>query len=257
MLGNTLLLVDDDGPWLKTTAGFFRLKKFDVHTAGTSADAIRLAEELTPDYILLDFHLGNNNAEEACHHIRSSKKIKMTNLLIVSGDETIRSRAYRECQADHFILKCSPDHILDVINSLKRRIYWDKGIEEYGDICMKRDGFQVYLDSKPILRLASEERFKLFAVMVSKSPAFLDAKALAEQLYGEDFPPGKLESVKMLLHRLKSDLGPLGERIHNNRGEGWAYIPPTPQASATANGKPLLTKLASLFTSQEKLHPCN
>lgn len=256
MLGNTLLLVDDDGPWLKTTAGFFESLKFEVHTACTSADAVSRAQELRPDYILLDFHLGSDNAEALCRYIRSSEKLKKTNLLIVSGDETIRSRAYRECQADHFILKSSPGHILDVLNSLKRRIYWEKGIEECGDLAVQREGFLVYQNSKPVLRL-TEDRFSLFFILVSRSPAFLSAEEIASRMYGDDYDPKKLESVKVLLCRLKSDLGPLEARIHNNRGEGWAYIPPAPQTSAPVKSKPLLNKLASLLHSKEKLHTCN
>lgn len=246
MLGNTLLLVDDNGAWLNTVSAFFRPLKFNVHTAGTCADAIRLAEELRPDYVLLDFHLKGEDAAKVCRHIRSREELKKTNLLIVSGDETIRVRAYRECQADHFILKCPPDEILAVIESLKRRIYWDKGIEEYGDLCLKRSSLQVFLDSKPVLKLASEERFNLLTALVSQSPAFLDSEALAERLYGEDFPPEKLESVRVFVHRLKNDLGPLGDRIHNNRGEGWAYISPDQQTSQTKN-KPFLKNLASLL----------
>ncbi|OGR81709.1 MAG: hypothetical protein A2X32_08210 [Elusimicrobia bacterium GWC2_64_44] len=97
---------------------------------------------------------------------------------------------------------------------------------ENGDIYLKAGDFQVYYDAQPLVRL-SRERFLLLSLLVERSPTYVDEQTISARLYASDFPEEKLAAVRVLLHRLKRDLGPLADRIKNSRGVGWAYIPPS------------------------------
>lgn len=226
MLGNTLLIIDDDARWLNITAAYFKSLDYTVHTACTCAEGLRMLDTIRPDYVLTDYHLPDGNADKICEHIRAGVALKKALIVVVSGDDSVRDRAYGRCQADHYISKMTPYATIHaILSGMKRRVHWERGIVENGDIYLRTGDYQVCHGDKPPVTL-SKERFALFSLLVEKSPAYLDEKTITARLYDCDFPDEKVAAVRVLLHRLKQDLGPLAERIKNSRGVGWAYIPP-------------------------------
>lgn len=229
MLGRTLLIVDDEKCCRDMAVRYFS-GHYKTHTAATCAEAIRLAEELRPDYILLDYRLEDGDAAEVCAHIRSSAALKKTLILIISGDENLREASFSDCKADQFIYKATPPSIIhEMIRSLERRVCLDRGIVENGDLRLEAASFQVFFNSKPLIRL-SEERFTLFSLLVESSPCFVKEDAIVNRVYYADPTGEKVKAVSMLISRLRRDLGDtLAGRIQNQRGAGWAYVPPYPE----------------------------
>lgn len=226
MLGNTLLIIDDDALWTKATAAYFAALGYGIHTAGNGKDGLRLIETLKPDYVIVDFYLGDCDAAGICAHIRGKAELKHTCVVVASGRAAIIDIAYDECMADHFVLKGTTNATIhNILRGFRRRVNLERGIVEKGDLCLKRKDFQVCLNSEPVARL-SADRFALLSLLVEVSPACLDESAIAARLYNCAHPEEKAAGVRVLLHRLKRDLGPLAARIRNRRGEGWAYIPP-------------------------------
>lgn len=233
MFGRTLLIIDDEKYCCSAIAKYFTTVQFATHAAATAEEGIRLAEELRPDFILLDYHLQGDSATRICAHIRSSEALKKTFIVMISGDEAMREASYNECQADHFVSKCTPNSTIhEIFRSLERRSCWDRGIIVKGDIRLEAASFQVYLNSKPLIQL-SEERFALFSLLVESSPCFVTEDAIVNRVYS-DLTGEKTKAVGMLISRIKRDLGDmLSGRIHNQRGVGWAYVPPSPEDTDT------------------------
>lgn len=230
MFGRTLLIIDDEKYCCSAIAKYFTTVQFATHAAATAEEGIRLAEELRPDFILLDYHLQGDSAARVCAHIRSSEALKKTFIVMISGDEAMREASYNECQADHFVSKCTPNStIREIFRSLERRACWDRGIIVKGDIRLEAAGFQVYFKSRPLIQL-SEERFALFSLLVENSPCFVKEDAIVMRVYSTILPREKAAALKMLFYRLKQDLGiELAGRIQNHRRAGWAYVPPSPE----------------------------
>lgn len=230
MPGRTLLIVDDEKCCRDLMVRFFSAEQYKICTAATAEDGIRLAEELRPDYILLDYHLQGDTAAGVCAHIRSSEELKKTLIVIISGDETMREASYNELQADHFVSKSTPPSTIhEIFRSLERRVCWDRGIIEKGDIRLEAASFQVFLDFQPLIQL-SEERFTLLSLLVENSPCFVTEAAIVNRVYYHDLTGEKTKAMGMLISRLKRDLGAtLAGRIQNQRGVGWAYVPPSPE----------------------------
>ena len=234
MLGRTLLIVDDEECCRREIAKFFTAEQYKTHTAATSVEGIRLAEALRPDFILLDYQLQGDTAVGVCAHIRSSEALKKTIIVILGSDESLRGTSYSECLADHFILKGTPNNVIrEILRGLHRRVCWDRGIINKGDIRLEAASCQVFLNSKPLLQL-SEDRFALFSMLVENSPQFLKEDAIVLRVYNSQFAKEKTAALKMLFYRLKQDLGDqLASRIQNHRRAGWAYVPPSPEESGT------------------------
>lgn len=74
----TLLLVDDDAPFLGRLARAMEGRGFDVSQAGSVADGIKLARELKPRYAVVDLRLNDGSGLEvvsALHEVREEARV--------------------------------------------------------------------------------------------------------------------------------------------------------------------------------------
>lgn len=69
----TLLLVDDDEPFVKRLARAMEKRGFDVETAETVADGRALATARPPAYAVVDLRLGDGNGLDVVETIRENR----------------------------------------------------------------------------------------------------------------------------------------------------------------------------------------
>lgn len=66
----TILVVDDDPLMLSIAARVLQEEGYQVETAGTGEEALRLAQEVEPDLLLLDVILPDVNGVEVSRRIK-------------------------------------------------------------------------------------------------------------------------------------------------------------------------------------------
>jgi DNA-binding response OmpR family regulator len=66
------LLVDDDALFLESAGALLEVEGILVDTASTGAQAVRLAGELRPDFVLLDLRLGAESGFEVAREIQKA-----------------------------------------------------------------------------------------------------------------------------------------------------------------------------------------
>ncbi|MDA8132149.1 MAG: response regulator transcription factor [Elusimicrobia bacterium] len=222
----TLLIVDDDPAWLKMMAGFFAAEGFDVRTAGSCAEAVAAAGASRPDCLLLDYHMNDGDGGMVCSSLRSDAALRNTPIIMVSADPAQEIPAYAEYQADGFILKGSPlAKIRAVVDSVLRRVAWERGIIEKGDLRLEKETLGVFRNSKPAVTL-SKNQFQLLSLLVERSPAFVPEAEIACLILGVA-QDERSDAVRALVHRLRQKLGlQLGRRIKCKRNLGWIYVQP-------------------------------
>ena len=103
----TILVIDDDLSWHRLLVRIFDGTKYDVRTAASCEDGVRLAEKHRPDCILLDFHLKDGNAVDVCAALKNGAERPRFPVIVVSSDPDVEITAYAECRADYFVLKGS------------------------------------------------------------------------------------------------------------------------------------------------------
>ncbi|KJV09410.1 chemotaxis protein CheY [Elstera litoralis] len=69
-----LLLVDDDLPLLTRLARAMEKRGFEVRTASTVAEGIRLAQEAPPDYAVVDLRLTDGNGLDVVAALREARE---------------------------------------------------------------------------------------------------------------------------------------------------------------------------------------
>jgi len=81
--GATLLLVDDDGPFLRRLARAMESRGFAVDTAESVAEGLEKARANPPQYAVVDMRLGDGNGLDVIEAIR--KRRDDTRMIVLTG----------------------------------------------------------------------------------------------------------------------------------------------------------------------------
>ncbi len=80
-----LLIVDDELDVREFAGNFFRKRGFDILTASSGNDALRLVREESPDLVLLDIRMGEMSGVEVLRALR--QRGNAVKVVMVSGIE--------------------------------------------------------------------------------------------------------------------------------------------------------------------------
>lgn len=227
-----VLIVDDDRVWLRVLGDFFRAVGYEVATAVNCAEGLALAARHRPCCVLLDFHLPDADAAAFCARIRADQDLGRTPIIVVSADAGEELNSYAEHKADGFVLKGGRlEKIRLMLESLLRRIDWERGVLEKGDLRLDAESLSVFRDAKPVVRL-SPEQFRFLFILVERSPAFVSEEEILKFIFRSDTAPEKYEALRGVASRLRGKLGKrLGRRIKSSALSGWVYLDPSSDAS--------------------------
>lgn len=222
-----VLIVDDDKAWLRSISKFFQVFGYDVCSAVTCGEGLELVRQHRPNCVLLDFHLPDANADFFCSRIRSDQNLKKTPIIILSVDGGQECGSYLKCEADGFVMKGGPlNTIRMMVESMLRRVSWERGIIEKGDIRLETENLTVFTDLKPFSRL-SLQQFRFLFLLIEKSPCFVNENDILQFVFNTDIAPEKYDALRGLANRLRAKLGRrLGRRIKHKSPSGWVYIQP-------------------------------
>jgi CheY-like chemotaxis protein len=126
-----ILVIDDDLFWHRLLKRLFGEMDYDIHTAASCEDGVRMAEKHRPDCILLDFHLKDGDAVDVCTALKNGAERPKFPVIVVSSDPGAELTAYAECKADYFVLKGShtmtelPKIVGAVLGDGGRTVSWE------------------------------------------------------------------------------------------------------------------------------------
>lgn len=225
-MGNTILIVDDYAPVLQMLTKRFGEAGFQVYTAQTSQEAVKLASRHLPDCFVLDLFLEDGPVSGVCSFIRGHEQLKDAPIVIHSSHTDEAENCYAHCQADVFVEKSRGCGVL--LAAVKRhlcRIARKCDAIKQADLEPDPGSMRVLKYGVPITSL-SPEQFRLFSVLFGKRPGFVPEEEIAAYVF-QDASPKNVEAIFSLVYRLRRKLGPrYGRRIVCQKGRGWAYIQP-------------------------------
>ncbi|WP_182478504.1 response regulator transcription factor [Clavibacter phaseoli] len=118
--GRVALVIEDDGDIRQLLEVVLRQGGFEVHSAGTATDGVRLAEEVSPDVITLDVGLPDFDGFEAARRIRLVSDAYIV-MLTAQGEE-VDTLLGLEAGADDYIVKpFRPRELRARISAMMRR----------------------------------------------------------------------------------------------------------------------------------------
>lgn len=85
MIKKKILLVDDDPNLVLMTKSRLEASDFDVMSVQSGIEAIKAAEELKPDLIILDILMPAMEGIEVCHHLKAGEETRKIPVIVISG----------------------------------------------------------------------------------------------------------------------------------------------------------------------------
>jgi CheY-like chemotaxis protein len=118
--GPLVLIVDDVQDNRTVYVLFLKFSGFRVAEAGDGVEALRQAETLQPDAIVMDLSLPVMDGWEATRRLRRDPRTKRIPVIVLTGHALPEhAQAAREAGCDLVITKpCLPDQLLDAIRRI-------------------------------------------------------------------------------------------------------------------------------------------
>lgn len=216
------ILVVEDDPIIRQTVDYaLRRAGFDTRTSGDGLEALRMAQDLPPDVILLDLMLPGIDGFEFAAQVRKTDGHVAIIMVTALGEERDKVRGL-DAGADDYLAKPFeiPELIARIQSALRRPTLAKRSTISFSDLTVSLDDHIVTRGGKRIELSARE--FDLLAALL-KSPNRVFSRAqLLDLVWGidRDVTLGTVETYICYL-RAKIDRGqsPL---IHTIRGVGYS-----------------------------------
>ncbi|NJC34050.1 two-component system phosphate regulon response regulator PhoB [Sphingomonas jejuensis] len=149
-----LLLVEDDASLAELVAWHFEREGYSIRRTPDGDEALLLAEERTPDLVLLDWMVEGLTGIEVCRRLRRARATANVPIIMLTarGEEEDRVRGL-ETGADDYVTKpFSPRELVARVNAVLRRVRPALAGETlaYADLEMDMIGRKVRRDGTPI-----------------------------------------------------------------------------------------------------------
>lgn len=203
-----VLIADDEPDILEIISYNLQLHGYTVFTAKDGEHAIRLAQEVHPDLIILDIMMPKKNGIEVCKQLRTQPVFQDTIIVFLTAlnDELSHVRGL-EFGADDFIAKpISPKVMVSKVNSFFRRINKQEASKaiEMGDLRIEPEEYVVYYKDEPI-NLAKKE-FELLSYLASKPGRVFLRNEILNKIWGNDVIVGD-RTIDVHIRKIRQKLG--------------------------------------------------
>ncbi|ANU15704.1 DNA-binding response regulator [Planococcus maritimus] len=209
-MNKTILVVDDEKPIADILQ--FNLKKegFNVVVAYDGDEAIKVAEEIQPDLMLLDIMLPNRDGMEVCREVR--KKFDFPIIMLTAKDSEIDKVLGLELGADDYVTKpfSTRELIARVKANLRRQNVVpaeEEGIGsndiQVGSLTIQPDAYLV-LKREETIELTHRE-FELLHYLAKHIGQVMTREHLLQTVWGYDYF-GDVRTVDVTIRRLREKI---------------------------------------------------
>lgn len=220
-----ILVVDDEQDILEFISYNLQKEGFQVHTALNGKEALKLADTLKPDLMLLDIMMPEMDGVELCRQLRSFKRFDHTVIAFLTArSEDFTQIAALDVGGDDFINKpIRPRVLISRIKALLRRSDRQQNnnsdaIINIADIKIDREKVSVLQAGKQI-DLAKKE-FELLYLLASKPGKVFTREEIFNRIWGVDVIVGN-RTIDVHIRKLREKLGDV--YIKTVKGIGYKF----------------------------------
>jgi len=221
----TLLLVEDDRALADLLMWHFDREGYDIVRTADGDEALILADERTPDLVILDWMIEGVSGIEVCRRLRRRASTAHVPIIMLTarGEESDRIRGL-ETGADDYVTKpFSPRELLARVGAVLRRVRPALAGEQlaYGGIEMDIEAHRVRRDGKAV-QLGPTE-FRLLRHFMERPGRVFSRERLLESVWPHD-PDIDARTVDVHIRRLRRALneGGLPDVIRTVRSAGYS-----------------------------------
>jgi two-component system alkaline phosphatase synthesis response regulator PhoP len=221
--GHTILLIDDEAEILEFLSYNLKKEGFNVFTANSGEEGIKLVQTLHPSLILLDIMMPKMDGIETCQIIRKDLNIIQPLIaFLTSRAEDYSQIAGFEAGADDYITKpIRPRLLISKIESLLRRLerpLTGKENQVARKLQINREKFLVIIENRE-LTLPKKE-FELLELLAGRPGKVYTRDQILNFVWGNETIVGE-RTIDVHIRKLREKLG--FECIRTIKGVGYTY----------------------------------
>ena len=183
-----ILIVDDEENILEIVEAYLVAKNYQVFRAMDGEEALRKAETIRPDLIVLDLMLPDISGLEGCRRIRESSSVPVIMLTARTTEQDILSGL--QIGADHYMTKpFSPKELVARVQTVLRRSH-----PEPQEVKWSFEGglLEIYPDNKQVFKKGVEvgltpTEYRLLTLLASHPQQIFPRQQLLQVVKGLDF----------------------------------------------------------------------
>ncbi|MDZ7612447.1 MAG: response regulator transcription factor [Flavobacteriaceae bacterium] len=220
-----ILLVDDEPDIIELVSYHLKKEGYQVFTAVNGADAVKMANKIVPNLILLDIMMPEMDGIEACEKIRATKGLEQTIITFFTArGEDYSQLAGFEAGADDYITKpIKPKVLVSKVNALLRRVKSESkpedGILIFDDFIINKEEYFVKKGDEKIILPRKE--FELLVLLASTPNKVFNRDQILRQIWGHDVVVGG-RTIDVHIRKLREKIGE--KRIDTVKGVGYKFI---------------------------------
>ena len=223
-----VLVVEDEDALATLLQYNLEKEGYQVTVAGDGEEALILAEEDTPDLVLVDWMLPKVSGIEVCRRLRGRQETANVPIIMLTarGEETDRVRGLDTGADDYIVKPFSMTELFARIRAVLRRIRpgLAEDVVRQGDIAMDRVAHRVKRADREI-HLGPTE-FRLLDYFMQHPGRVFSREQLLDAVWGSDVYV-EARTVDVHVGRLRKALNKKDERdpIRTVRSAGYSFDP--------------------------------
>jgi two-component system OmpR family response regulator len=232
-----LLVVDDEDFLREAVAASLRFLGYDVETAATGQDALRLAREASYDLMVLDVMLPDTDGFEVVTALRRDGQLVPVIFLSARDTEEDKVRGLTLGGDDYMTKPFGLDELAARVRTVLRRSRPEapSPVLEFADLELDQESYQVRRAGH-LVELSPTE-FRLLRYLMLNPGRVLTRSQILDHVWDYDFG-GKSNVVSTYVAYLRQKLCRYGpDLVHTQRSIGYSLRAPRPGRQG-ASGEP-------------------
>lgn len=220
----TLLVADDNVQILDVLKEYAIKDGYQVHTARTGTEALKIAESCELTAILLDVMMPEMDGFEVCRQIRKNSMVPI--IMVTARGEDFERIMGLDIGADDYVVKpFSPSEVMARLRAVLRRIDVDGGEKS-----ITKDGLRISLDKYQVIVNGEEvhltkKETEILWLLVSNAGIVFSRSQILDTVWGYDYY-GDDRTVDTHIRRLRAKLEQYAHPdwdIETVRGVGYKF----------------------------------
>ena len=218
-----ILLVDDEPDVIEILTYNLSNEGYEIFSANDGIKALKVANEILPNLIIMDVMMPNMDGIEACEELRKKSKFNNTIIMFLSArGEDFSYVAAFDAGADDYVNKpIKPKVLISKVKSLLRRFKtFEKtdDVLDVGDFKIDRERYSVIKNSKKFSLPRKE--FELLFLLASKIDKVITRDKIMNQVWGSEVLVGD-RTIDVHIRKLREKLG--NEYFKTIKGVGYKF----------------------------------
>ena len=219
-----ILLVDDEPDVIEILTYNLSNLGYEIFSANDGIKALKVANEILPNLIIMDVMMPNMDGIEACEVLRKNSKFNNTIIMFLSArGEDFSYVAAFDAGADDYVTKpIKPKVLMSKVKSLLRRFKSLEKIDdivEVGDFKIDRERYSVFKNSKKFSLPRKE--FELVFLLASNIDKVVTREKIMNKVWGAEVVVGD-RTIDVHIRKLREKFG--NEYFKTIKGVGYKFV---------------------------------